>query len=276
MRPRPFHFVPLALLAAASPVYADPLADFVSGGGAFIEMATVDLAHGGRTSTGSKALVKKERSADIVVSATDFGFEFPIALRLRGTTLRDGTIEYRIDETYEPAVALGGNHFLKGVSGRLVMRALHLRGTERPEMGNVRLVLAKAGSLVARTDLGDISLPIDHLSIQGGVIQPPLAALEDATRTTICSARVPTYHAFTVVLADPAKATGAVVHLTAQRDSGVHLPAGVGVRAGSKSATVTARIDPGFVGRVQLTAAAGGIERALEIDVRSFDACGRR
>jgi hypothetical protein len=156
------------------------------------------------------------------------------------------------------------------------MRAVPLQGTERPAVGNVRLILVKAGSLVARTDLGEVAIVIDQLAIQGGVVQPPLADLKDATGTTLCSDRVATYHDFAVALADLATASGAVVDLRAPRGAGLHLPAGVGVRTGRQSATVTARIDPDFVGRVRLTAAAGGVERALDVDVRPSGECPRR
>jgi hypothetical protein len=276
MRTKPLYLLPLALLAAAPAAHADPVADFETGTAAFVETATVDLGNGPRTSTGSGALTKRERSLDLVVKASDFGVELPISLHLRGTSLRDGTIQYVVEESYEPAVKLGAGHSLKGVSGRMVMRAVPLQGTERPAVGNIRLILAKASSLVARTDLGEVAIAIDQLAIQGGVVQPPLADLKDATGTSICSDRVATYHDFTVALADLATASSAVVDLGVPRGAGVHVPIGVGVRAGRQSATVTARIDPDFVGRVRLTAAAGGVERALDIAVRPSGECPRR
>jgi hypothetical protein len=276
MRTKPLYLLSLALLAAAPAAHADPVADFQTGTAVFVETATVDLGNGPRTSTGSGAFTKRERSLDLVVKASSFGVELPINLHLRGTSLRDGTIQYVVEDSYDPAVELGAGHYVKGVSGGVVMRAVPLQGTERPAVGNVRLVLAKAGSLVARTDLGEVPISIDQLAIQGGVVQPPLAGLKDATGTTICSDRVVTYHDFSVALADLATASGAVVDLGVPRGAGVHVPTGVGVRAGRQSATVTARIDPDFVGRVRLTAAAGGVALALDVDVHPSGDCARR
>ena len=63
MRTRPLHLLSLALLAAAPAARADPVADFETGTAALVETATVDLGNGPRTSTGSGALTKPERSA---------------------------------------------------------------------------------------------------------------------------------------------------------------------------------------------------------------------
>jgi hypothetical protein len=273
MRTKPLCLLPLAWLASPA-AHADPAADFATGAAVFVETATVELGNGPRTSTGSGVLAKRAGALDLVLSAASFGVDLPIALHLRGTSLGGGVIEYVVDDSYSPAVALGAGHAIRAVSGRLVMRAAPLQGTERPEVGSVRLVLAR-GSLVASTDLGAIAIAIDQLAIQGGVVQPPLATVKDATATLICSGRLPTFHAFTVALTDLARASGAVVDLGASVGTGVHVPSGVGVRAGSQSATVLARIDPGFVGRARLTAAAGGIERALDIDVRPAADCAR-
>ena len=48
------------------------------------------------------------------------------------------------------------------------------------------------------------------------------------------------------------------------------------VARGSAIARVPVRIDPDYVGRVRLTAAAGGEVQELVLDVHPADACARR
>lgn len=266
----------LFLLVTAHAARADAIDDFAAGTVVRVERTTVDLGNGPRGSTGTGELRKHEASLDLTLDAADLGVAFPIAIHLRGTRLRDGLLRYDIDDRFEPRIDLGDGHVLLGVSGRLLMRAQPLAGRDRPSVGNVRLVLAEGGQLVAHTDLGEVPIAVDALSIQGGLRQPPLARFRDPSEALVCSDRRPTTHLLEVRLAGAATATTALVALTGERGSGVHVPGGVGVALGSTTARVPVRIDADYVGRVRLTAAAGGEVRELVLDVHPADDCARR
>lgn len=266
----------LFLIVTAHAAGADAIDDFATGAVVRVERATVDLGNGPRGSTGTGELRKRADSLDLTINAADLGVALPIALHLRGTRLDDGLLRYEIDERFESRIDLGGGHVLVGVSGRLLVRAQPLAGRDRPTVGNVRLVLAESGKLFAHTDLGEVPIAVDALSIQGGLRQPPLAGFRDPSDAMVCSDRQPVTRLLEVTLAAPATATTALVALTGERGSGVHVPGGVGVARGSAIARVPVRIDPDYVGRVRLTAAAGGEVQELVLDVHPADACARR
>lgn len=276
MKARTLLLPSLVLVAGAHATRADAIDDFAAGATVRVESATVDPGGGPRSSTGSGAIGKRAGSLDLVLEAADLGAKLPLALHLRGTRLRDGLIRYDVDDRFEPPIDVGDGHVLVAVRGQLTMRAQPLAGRHRPTVGNVRVVLAGDSRLVARTDLGELPIVVDALAIQGGLRQPPLAGFRDPSDALICSDRRATDHTLEVKLADAATATTAVVDLTTERGSGVHVPGGVIVPRGHATARVPVRIDPDVVGRVRLTAAAGGEVQELVLDVHPADDCARR
>ena len=271
------HLIPfLVLLAAAHTAHADAVGDFKTGTAVMLETATVNLGDGPRSSSGSGVITKRGGSFDFALQASDLGVNLPITIDLHGRVMGNGWIEFTVDNTYSPRVDLGAGQWLSRVTGRIYLRAFPLPGREKSEVGNVRLHIARASHLVAHGGWGQLTIAIDELTLQGGVPQPPLAGLADASRTVICSNKMPTYHMFVVSLAELATASGAAVELKTPRGAGVHVPSAVVVRGGRRSATVTARIDPSFVGTVRLTAAAGGVARSLDVVVRPPIDCALR
>lgn len=273
MNARPLLFTSLLLFTGARAAHADRIADFAAGTAIVVETTTVDVGNGARTSAGSGRVAKAAGALDFALHAADLGVDLPLVIQFRGARLPDGRIAYTVDETYAPAVELGGGVGVTGVSGRVIMRVISLPGAEAPDPGNVRLLLAAPATLTAHTSAGDVAIAIAKLAVQGGVAQPPLAAFADPGTAPICADRVATYRDLTVSLTGPARGTGAVVALTRPRQTAVRLPPGIVVRAGRTDATVRLRIEPGFAGRVRLTAAAGGVVQPLDLVVRSADAC---
>lgn len=272
-------FIPiLAVVASAGVAHATPVADFRLGTAVQVEVATVDTGNGPRTSTGSSRLAKTGSTYDFVLRAADLGVSLPISINLRGTLLTSGKIQFDISNTYSPAVDLGGGQSLSRVTGRITMRALPVLGIERHDIGNVRLELVPGASnhLIAYGTWGSNTIHIGKLDLLGGVPQPALSTFTDPSTTLICSGRVPVYRQLRILLAGNATATGASVELDELSDAGVQVPPQIVVRPGARTAYVRARIEPGYVGRVRVTAAAGGITRALDVDVRpSIECMGR-
>ena len=266
----------LALLATAGAAHATPVDDFRTGTAVLVESATVDVGNGPRTTTGSGLITKQGGTFAFALRAADLGVELPITINLRGSVTAGGWILLDVDNAYSPPIDLGGGHLLSRVTGRLTMRALPRDGSERHDVGNVRLRLAAASSLVAYGDWGSVTIAINKLQLLGGVPQPPLASFVNPSTTLICSSREPTYHTLAVSLADLATASGASVELDSPQGAGVRVPNAIVVRPGTRTANVRARIEPGFVGRVRLTASAGGIERSLDIAVNPAGDCERR
>ena len=265
--------IPFLILAAtAGAARADATADFMAGTTVKLRRATVDLGNGSRSSSGSVAIRKESGTLDFDIHASDLGVPVPIVIRLRGTALGHGWIEYAVDDAYSPPVELGGKQTVSSISGRIYMLAAPLPGTTRQDIGNVVLTLAEGSKLEAKGSFGALGISITRLDFLGGVVQPALSGFSDLTRTPICSAAVPTDHRFAVTLADVARAGGAVVELTSP-PAGVRFASATAVRAGSRSATVTARIDAKFVGTVHVTAASGGVARSLDVVVRSPSSC---
>ncbi len=270
------HFPFLLLLAAARTSHADAVADFTSGTAVRVAAATVDLGDGPRSSSGSAAIAKRSGTLDFTLQASDLGVTLPLTVHLRGSTRGGGWIEYTINDVYSPPVKLGDGHSVSSVTGHLYMLALPLPGRASHEVGNVRLLIAGASNLIAYGDWGKVPIEITKLDLLGGVAQPPLDSFVDPTRLVICSNKVASAHTFALSLVNVAKATGAAIELKTPRDAGVRLPSGIVVPAGRRSATVTARIEPNFVGRVRLTAAAGGVARSLDLVVHPLGDCPRR
>ena len=135
--------------AAASPTRADVLADFSSGATVTVGSATVDLGTGPRTSSGTRAVRKLPDSLDVTLSAADLGLALPITVHLRGALLRDGHIEYTIDDRYDPGVDLGAGERLQQLTGRLIMMATPVPGLATHADGNAWLRLVGPGSLDA-------------------------------------------------------------------------------------------------------------------------------
>jgi len=271
------HLIPfLLVIAAAGAAHATPRDDFQAGTAVMVVSSTVDVGNGPRTSSGSGVIAKQGGTFDFALRASDLGVELPITINLRGTALANGWIQFDIDNTFSPPVDLGGDQTLSRVTGRLTMRALSLPGSQRHDVGNVRLQLTGASNLIAHGTWGTVTIAIDSLHLRGGIPQPPLDGFINPSTSPICSNRVPTYHTLSVSLTGLASATGAAVQLDEPDSAGVRLAPIVLVRPGQRTANVTARIEPGFVGRVRLTAAAGGISRSLDVDVRPYGTCGGR
>jgi hypothetical protein len=262
--------------AAASPTRADVLADFSSGATVTVGSATVDLGTGPRTSSGTSAVRKVPGSLDVTLSAADLGLALPITVHLRGALLRDGHIEYTIDDRYDPGVDLGAGERLQQLTGRLIMMATPVPGLATHTDGNAWLRLVGPGSLDATGTWGTLRVAVDRLELFGGVAQPPLAGFRDPSRTTICSGRERTTRILEVTLTDAARASGAAVELGSADHDAVHLPKHIIVRPGQRVARVTAHVGAGFVGTVAVTAAAGGIARPIELVVQPASACARR
>lgn len=266
-------FIPfLVVMASAAAAHATPIDDFRTGTAAQVESATVDAGDGPRTSTGSARITKAGGRLDLALRASDLGVDLPITINLRGLVLPSGWIQFDVSDAYAPPVDLGGGQTLARVSGRITMRARPLLGIERHDLGNVRLELAADSHLVASGTWGSLTIAIGQLSLLGGSPQPPLSTFTDPSTTRICSGRAPVYRLLNVSLTAPATATGASVELRTP-SAGVRVPPGTTVRPRSRTGYVRARIEPGFVGRVRLTAAAGGITRALDLDVRPAAEC---
>ena len=279
MKPHPLHVAVLAVLAAGRTASADAVDDFQAGGVVAVASATVDFGRGPKTSTGSAGIRKVAGTLDLVLQASDLGVDLPITLHLRGTVLRDRQIAYTIDETFSPAVDLGDGTKLARLTGQFYVRAAPVPGTAKQDLGNVALRLDGQDSrsaLTAEGTWGRLAIAIGQLELLGGVAQPPLAAFVDAAGVTICSDRIATTHIFEVSLSGVATANGAVVELSSPFGAGVHLPGGIVVRAGNRSASVAARIEPNFVGTVRLAAAAGAAVQALAVVVHPHGDCGRR
>jgi len=270
-------FFPILLvMASAAVAHATPNDDFRLGTVVRVESATVDTGNGARTSTGSSRITKSGGSLDFTMRAADFGVELPITVDLRGYVLANGKIAFDINNSYSPGVDLGGGQILSRVVGRITMRALPVLGIEPQTIGNVRLELAADSQLVAYGSWGSTTIAIGQLYLLGGVPQPTLSTFTDPSTTRICSGRMPVYRQLRVLLTGTASATGASVELDELTDAGVHVPPTVVVRRGARTADLRARIEPGYIGRVRLTAAAGGITRALDIDVRPAIECMTR
>ena len=263
----------VVLLATARTTHADAVADFKTGTAVALTSATVDLTGGSRASSGSRVIEKRGGSLDFDIQASDLGVSLPITLHLRGRVLGGGSIAFDIDQAYSPRIELGGGHWLSRVTGRLYMLALPLPGTAKHSVGNVRLQIARASSVTAYGDWASMVIAIRRLDLLGGVAQPELDGFWDPNRTLLCSSKVAAKRTLSLSLADVATANGAVVQLKNPRDAGVRVPSGVRVRAGRRSATVTARIEPNFVGTVRLTAAAGGVARSIDVVVHPQADC---
>jgi hypothetical protein len=269
-------FPVLLVMASAAVAHASPNDNFRLGTVVQVESATVDTGNGARTSTGSSRITKSGGSLDFTMRAADLGVELPISVDLRGSVLADGKIAFDIDDAYSPGVDLGGGQILSRVAGRITMRALPVLGIEPQDIGNVRLELAADSQLVAYGSWGSTTIAIGKLYLLGGIPQPALSTFTDPSTTRICSGRAPVYRQLRVLLTGAASATGASVELDELTDAGVHVPPTVVVRRGARTADLRARIEPGYVGRVRLTAAARGITRALDIDVRPAIECMSR
>lgn len=266
----------LALLATAGAAHATPVDDFKTGTAVLVESATVDVGNGPRTTSGSGLITKQGGTFMFALRAADLGVELPITIHLRGSVTTGGWIQLDVDNAYSPPIDLGGGHRLSRVTGRLTMRALPRDGSERHEVGNVRLQLAAASSLVAHGDWGSVTIAINKLQLLGGVPQPPLTSFANPSTALICSSGVPTYHTLAVGLIDVATASGASVELDSPQGAGVRVPNAIVVRPGYRTASVRARIEPNFVGTVRLTASAGGIARSLDVTVHPSGDCARR
>jgi hypothetical protein len=266
----------LALLATAGAAHATPVDDFKSGTAVLVESATVDVGNGPRTTSGSGLISKQGGTFVFALRAADLGIELPITINLRGSVTAGGWIQLDVDNAYAPPIDVGGGHRLSRVTGRLTMRALPRAGSERHDVGNVRLQLAAASSFVAHGDWGSVTIAVNKLQLLGGVPQPPLTSFVNPSTALICSSRAPTYHTLAVWLTDQATASGTSVGLDSPQGAGVRVPTAIVVRPGNRTANVRARIEPNFVGRVRLTASAGGIERALDITVNPSGDCERR
>ena len=266
----------VALLMIARPAHADAVADFKTGTTVVLRAASVDLGKGELSSSGSGPIRKSAGTLDFSVEASDLGVPLPITIRLRGSSLGGGWILYTVDESYSPTLDLGGGHSLSRVTGRVYAIGNPLPGTNREQLGNVKLTLAASSYLDARGDWGTLRIAIKQLELIGGVPQPSLDAFAD-TGGLICSDdRVATEHAFSVSLSGVAQANGATVQLVSPRADGVRLPSALIVPAGHRSNRIGARIAPGFVGTVRLSAAAGGVTRSLEVSVHPHGDCALR
>ena len=251
---------------------ADPIADFKAGTAVRVATAIAEVGDGTRTSS-SVAITKPAGTFDFTLDAVDLGVKLPIALHLHGKDVGGGWIEYTVDEVYKPEIDLGEGHWVSGVTGRLYLRASPLPGSLKHDVGNVRLQIARASSVTAHGDWGQLTIAIAKLDLFGGIKQPPLESFFDPSKTRICSGKEATKLALVVSLTDAAKATGASVELRGPSGAGVGLPGGIAVAAGKQSAIVTARIQPNFVGTVRLTASAGGIARPLDVVVYPSGDC---
>lgn len=266
-------FPALCVMASAAVAHATPNDDFRLGTAVQVESATVDAGDGARSSTGSSRLGKSGGALDVTLRAADLGVALPISINLRGSLMTNGRIRFDISNLYSPAIDLGGGQTLSRVTGTIIMRALPVLGVEPHSIGNVRLELAGTSSLVAYGNFGSRTISIDRLYLLGGVPQPALSTFSDPSTTKICSGRAPVYRQLRVLLAASASATGASVELDELADAGVHVPPAVVVRPGQRTAYLRARIEPGYVGRVRLTAAAAGVTRYVDLDVRPAIEC---
>ncbi|HVV84881.1 MAG TPA: hypothetical protein VHE35_17575 [Kofleriaceae bacterium] len=265
----------VVLVALAGTAHADPLTDFEDGTVAQVTVATVDTG-GSRSASGGRLIEKHAGTADFDLAAADLGVDLPITLHLHGHEGHGGRIDYEIDEELREPVYLDRDHALTRITGRLSMRALPLPGTERAEVGNVYLAIDDRSVIVATGSWGSLEIPVTKLAVKGGILQPPLDRFDDRSETLICSGREATLHTFAVSLAGGARGHGALVQFHNEPGAGVLLPAGIVVAAGSSTTTITARIAPDFVGRARLTAAAGGVERAIDLEIHAARDCERR
>lgn len=271
------HLLPvIGLLAAAHTAHADAVADFKAGTTVAVDGGVVDLGDGPRSSSGSGTITKRAGTFDFALQASDLGLEYPVTIRLRGVLLTGGLIDFAVNETYSPRVHVGGGVYLSSLTGHVYMRALPLPGRDRHELGNVRLVIARPSFVVARGDWGSATIAVKKLELLGGIAQPTLAGFTDPTTSLICSGRAPTHHNFTLTLSSLARGTGAAVQLDGPHDTGVRVPSGRVVRAGSRTATVRARIEANFVGRARLTASLAGVARSLDVVVHPSTDCATR
>ncbi len=238
-----------------------------------VGLATIDLS--GSRSVTNVNLSKRPGSLDFDAPASAIGLQVPVTLHLRGTALRDGWIHYTIAESYSPPVNIGAGHSISSIAASFDAQAMPLPATTRQTHGNVVLSAFGRNTVTARLEFGTLSVPLTRLAIVGGIVQPALYSFVDPSRTTICSSRISTTHAFSINLADLARGNGATVALTAPSTGGVHVPAGITVGAGQRSVTLNARIDANFVGTVRLTATAGGIARSLGVVVHPSIDCLR-
>jgi hypothetical protein len=266
------HLVPFFVLAGVHTAHADALADFQTGGSVRLSGATVDLGNGSRSSTGSVVIAKKAGSLDFAIQAQDLGVKLPVTVHLHGRPIGGDVIDYAIAETYSK-IDLGGGHWLSGIDGHVYVVARPARGSSKQEVGNVKMVLARASSVTASTDFGKVPIAITQFDVLGGITQPALESFKGAG-PTVCSGKTLINYRIDVTLVGYATASGASVELRSP-ERGVKLPAGVVVRRGARAATVFARIDPSFAGTVHLTATAGGVERSLDVVVYAPDKCPR-
>jgi hypothetical protein len=261
-------------IALAAPAFADPIADFKTG--TVVATRTVTVNDGGSIwSTSDVAVKKLAGSLDLAIDAVDLGIPVKLVIHLRGSALANGRIAYTIDEVYSPAVDLGNGQKLTRIYGKATAAASWLHGTARPEIGNVNVELVDAGSYLAlEIDGRTQTIPILRLDLVGGVVQPPLGTFSDSgARRITCSDAVRTKHTLAVSLTDVARANGAPVELKSPLRSGVRVPSIVMVAAGSRTAYLTAVVEPNFVGTVRVTAAAGGIARSLDLVIHARRDC---
>jgi hypothetical protein len=262
--------VAIGLLAARS-AHADAIGDFKTGTTVAVQMATVDIGDGPR-STGGAAVYKPSGTLDFALSAADLGMNAPVTIHLRGYAGRNGLIAFVVDDTYA-SIILGPGYTLTRITGLVQMEATRVPGTAMPRVGNVRLRVLPGSYLNTYGTWGMQTLAITSTSFIGGVTQPALDAFVHTGDHLLCSDTVATTQTFALWLTDVAQRGGAAVDLVAPLGGRFDLPTTAIVPTGRRSMTVTAKIAPNFVGSVRLTAAAGGEQRSLDLVVRPRSDC---
>lgn len=262
------------LLAAARTGHADAVKDFSTGTSVVVDIGTV-VVGSPRTSTGSRAIAKSRDTLDFAMRAEDIGLKLPVEIHFRGKSLGGGWIDYEIDDTYARPIDVGGGHYLSRIAGHVYMRARPLRGSQQQTLGNARLAIAGTSYVIAYGDWGAFPVPITQFALRGGVPQPALEKFA-AGGGIACSGKATTHYPFAITLAGEARASGAYVELKTPHDAGVHLPPGIVILPGKRSAIVDAFIQPGFVGASRVTASAGGVVQSLDVVVHPSGDCERR
>jgi hypothetical protein len=262
----------MALVAAARPAQADAVDDFRNGTTILLRMVGANAGNGVRAG-GGVAIGKAAGTLDFALAATDLGMPVAITMHLHGSSLGGGRVVYTVDDSYSPAVDIGGGHSLTQITGTLVANVARLPGTATPQIGDVRLLIRPSSYLYATGDWGTQTIAITNADLIGGIPQPSLSALVENGDYLVCSDSVETTQPLAVWLADVAQTGGAAVDLKGPFHGGVALPRSVVVPPGKRSVVATARIAPNFVGTVHLTAAATGVTQALDLTVHAHADC---
>jgi hypothetical protein len=260
-------------LCATSPAHADPISDFRFGTTLYLRSATANL-EGNRTATGGIPLSKPANTLNFNVTAASIGLSLPITLHLTGTPVGGDLVRYTFNETFSPAIDIDGHgHLLTSATGNVYAKFSAVPGLQTA-IGNVLIESVPGISFINATgDWGTKTIFIEGASFYGGFLPATLKSFVQSDWDPVCSDTVPVQVPLAVNLNNPAPPTGQWVFLTSAYHLGLSVPAIVVISPGKTSKVFNATVAPNFHGTVHLTAAAGGGQGTLDVEVGLHHDC---